>query len=68
MQTVKCKILNICSNGSSFFSLSANYKKSKQIYFYKKDYINLFPNKNSSSSNKVEYINTYKKNILIKNT
>ena len=68
MQPVKFKILSICSNGSSFFSFGANYKNSKQFFFYKKDYINLFPTKTLKSTNKIEFINIYKKNILIKNT
>lgn len=67
MQTIKFKTLNICSNGSSFFSFSANFKKSEQFFFYKKDYITIFPSKNLDFVNKVEFINTYKKNILIKN-
>jgi hypothetical protein len=64
MKTVKFKTLNICSNGSSFFSFSSKFIKSKQFLFYKKDYINLFPNKNLDSIIKVEFINTYKKKYL----
>ena len=64
MQAIKFKFLNVCSNGSSFFSFSAKFKKSKQFLFYKKDYINLFPSKKFDFTNKMEFINSYKKKYL----
>ncbi len=64
MEPVKRKMLNICSNGSSFFSFSSKFKKSKQFIFYKKDYISLFPNKKLDFINKMEFINIYKKKYL----
>ncbi len=64
MQAIKFKMLNICSNGSSFYSFSAKFKNSKQFLFYKKDYISIYSNKNLNSSNRVEFINIYKKKYL----
>jgi hypothetical protein len=64
MKTIKFKTLNICSNGSSFFSFSANFKESKQFLFYKKDYISIFPSKKLDSTKKIEFINMYKKKYL----
>lgn len=64
MKAIKFKTLNICSNGSSFFSFSSTFKKPKQFLFYKKDYINLFPSKKLNSTNKIEFINIYKKKYL----
>jgi hypothetical protein len=64
MKTVKLKILNICSNGSSFFSFSANFKNLNQLFFSKKDYISLFPNKKIDFISKIDFINKYKKKYL----
>ena len=61
MQTVKYKIINICSNGSSFFSFDANFKKQKQIFFSKKDCVSLFPNKKLNYTIKIDFMNNYKK-------
>jgi hypothetical protein len=64
MKIIKFKTLNICSNGSSFFSFSANFKESKQFLFYKKDYISIFPSKKLDSTKKIEFVNMYKKKYL----
>lgn len=61
MKIVKNKILNICSDGSCFFSLTAYFKKSKQFVFYEKDYIDLFSKKNLNYNRRLKINNNYKK-------
>lgn len=63
MKSIKLKVLNICSNGSSFFSYNTILKNSTQILFYKKDYLQIFFKKQQITTKKNTF-NTYKNKYI----
>ena len=65
MNLIKSKNLNICSNGSSFFSFSSFYSNMSQLLFNKNDYTYFITNKKKINQNvKLDFVNNYKKKYL----
>lgn len=65
MNLIKSKKLNVCSNGSSFFSFSAFYISTSQLLFNKNDYTHFLTNKKKFNQNvKLDFVNNYKKKYL----
>lgn len=65
MNLIKSKKLNICSNGSSFFSFNVFYSNPSQLLFNKNDYTYFLINKKKINKNvNLDFVNNYKKKYL----